>query len=207
MFFLQYNILYLLCRLGVANSHLLHCYMSLDPRVPQLVFIVRAWAKAKGLRQLSNYALTLMVLYFLQTRSPPVIPSLQQGFNTWTKDQSDLNSTDDDGFDKSGSVQLESELVDNWDCSFFKVISRLSPSQNSKSLSEYCIILFFSSEILVNKQNWFEPNLSMIVFLVKYYMYFALMFYTCMLLCSLFCDKNCLSSWVITSNEAQQSEK
>ena len=140
----------------MANSNLLYCYMSLDPRVPQLVFIVRAWAKAKGLtvgRQLSNYALTLMVLYFLQTRSPPVIPSLQQGFNAWTNEQSDLNSTDDDGFGKPSSVQLESKLIDNWDCSFFKDISRLSPSQNAKSLSEYCIYSLSSRDFSEQTNN------------------------------------------------------
>ena len=114
--------------------------MSLDSRVPQLVFIVRAWAKAKGLsvgKQLSNYALTLMVLYFLQTQTLPVVPSLQQRVHAWVKEQSDLQSTSDHGCDKSGDVQLE--MIDNWDCSFFKGVSRLSPSQNTKSLSEYSI--------------------------------------------------------------------
>ena len=66
--------------------------MSLDPRIPQLIFIVKAWAKAKGLsvyRQLSNYALTVLVLYFLQIQVPPVIPSLQEGFSAWIKKETD----------------------------------------------------------------------------------------------------------------------
>ena len=127
----------------MANSNLLHCYMSLDPRVPQLVFIVRAWAKAKGLtlgRQLSNYALTLMVLYFLQVQTPPVIPSLQQGIDAWINERSDLHSDCD--CDEPSHVQFESEVIDNWDCSFFKHTSRLSPSQNTKSLSEYISFSF-----------------------------------------------------------------
>ena len=130
------------CRLGVTNSNLLHSYVSLDPRVSQLVFVVRAWAKAKGLtvgRQLGSYALTLMVLYFLQTRSPPVIPSLQRGFSSWIKED-DLHSTNDIcDFDKLGSSQLEPELIDNWDCSFLRDTSKLAPSLNTESLSEYNI--------------------------------------------------------------------
>lgn len=127
----------------MANSDLLHSYVSLDPRVSQLVFVVRAWAKAKGLtvgRQLSSYALTLMVLYFLQTRSPPVIPSLQWGFSTWVKEEDDLHSTSDFGFDKLGSSQLEPVLIDNWNCSFLRDTSKLAPSLNTESLSEYNIL-------------------------------------------------------------------
>ena len=120
-----------LFRLGVANSDLLRCYMSLDPRIPQLVFIVRAWAKAKALtagRHLTSYALTLMVLYFLQIQDPPVIPSLQQGFELWIKQQSHSS--------ESLVQELESVMIDNWNCSFFTDVTRLSSSNNSKSLSK-----------------------------------------------------------------------
>lgn len=134
-------------RLGVANSDLLRCYMLLDPRVPRLVFVVRAWAKAKGLavcKQLSNYALTIMVLYFLQTQIPPVIPSLQLGFGSWIKNQSDQCN----GSDNGTRTQLESQIIGNWDCSFFRDFSRLSPSANSKSLSLLLeeFFLFFSTD-------------------------------------------------------------
>lgn len=123
----------------MANSNLLRCYVSLDPRIPQLVFIVRAWAKAKTLtvgRQLSNYALTLMVLYFLQMQNPPVIPSLQQGFDSWIKEQSDSCKTNDHGCSEQPNAELGSNVIDNWNWSFFKNVDRLSPSQNTKSLSK-----------------------------------------------------------------------
>ena len=115
--------------------------MSLDPRIPQLVFIVRAWAKAKAIslsKQLSNYALTLMVLYFLQVQDPPVIPSLQQELKTWIKDTSDSCTTKDHGY----ALEPNSEIIDNWNCSFFTDVARLSPSQNTKSLSKYMSDLF-----------------------------------------------------------------
>ena len=124
----------------MANSDLLRCYMLLDPRVPQLVFIVRAWARAKGLtvgKQLSNYALTLMVLYFLQMRTPPVMPSLQRGFDSWIKELSGSQNTDDNDHHSLVVKQLESDVIDGWECSFFKDTHRLSMSQNDTSLSKY----------------------------------------------------------------------
>ena len=128
-----------LFRLGVANSDLLHCYMSLDPRIPQLVFIVRAWAKAKALtagRHLTSYALTLMVLYFLQTQDPPVIPSLQQGFESWIKQRPHSTNKESHGYHESLVEELESTVIDNWNCSFFTDVTRLSSSNNNKSLSK-----------------------------------------------------------------------
>ncbi|XP_074622924.1 poly(A) RNA polymerase, mitochondrial-like isoform X1 [Acropora palmata] len=130
-------------RLGVANSELLRCYMSLDPRIPQLIFIVKAWAKAKGLsvyRQLSNYALTVLVLYFLQIQVPPVIPSLQQGFSAWIKKETDEHY--------ASCIYLEPQPIDSWDCSFFKDFSRLMPSINAKSVGQLLeeFFLFFSTE-------------------------------------------------------------
>lgn len=125
--------------LGVANSDLLRCYMSLDPRIPQLVFIVRAWAKAKALtvgKHLSNYALTLMVLYFLQTQNPPVIPSLQQGYEPWIKDQSDSCNKESHGYHESLVKELESKMIGNWNCSFFTDVGKLSSSKNNKNLSK-----------------------------------------------------------------------
>ena len=128
-----------LFRLGVANSDLLRCYMSLDPRIPQLVFIVRAWAKAKALtagRQLTSYALTVMVLYFLQTQNPPVIPSLRQGFESWVKEQSNSYNKESHGYQESRVKELESKMIDNWNCSFFTDVARLASSNNDKSLSK-----------------------------------------------------------------------
>ena len=113
--------------------------MSLDPRIPQLVFIMRAWAKAKVLtvgRHLSSYAVTLMVLYFLQTQNPPVIPSLQQGFESWIKEQSHSCNKESCGYHKLLVEELESKMIDNWNCSFFTDVARLSSSNNNKSLSK-----------------------------------------------------------------------
>ena len=67
-------------RLAMRNTELLHYYSTADERVRPLVYTVRHWAKAvrpKGVK-LSNYALTLMVVYYLQNRSPAILPSVDQ---------------------------------------------------------------------------------------------------------------------------------
>lgn len=67
---------------GVYMSELLYMYGQLDERVQPLVFCVRQWAKCVGLtnpnpgRWISNFSLTLLVLYFLQSLKQPLLPSI-----------------------------------------------------------------------------------------------------------------------------------
>ncbi|XP_047532411.1 poly(A) RNA polymerase gld-2 homolog A-like isoform X1 [Vanessa atalanta] len=65
---------------GIRNTNLLYCYSRMDWRVRPLVAITKLWARAHRIndarrRTLSSYALTLMVLHFLQCgTSPAVLP-------------------------------------------------------------------------------------------------------------------------------------
>lgn len=109
--------------------------MALDPKVAQLVYIIRSWAKALGISggdsgQLTSYALTLMVIYFLQTTNPPVIPSLQN-ISEWPMN-AEMKSGDEN--DKGNDVQ--DCYIDGWDCSFFQDITKLSPSLNIKPVGK-----------------------------------------------------------------------
>ena len=72
-------------RSGVYMSELLHLYGELDHRVRPLVFTIRNWARSQNItldglpnQHLSNFMVTLLVLYFLQTRPVPVLPSIKK---------------------------------------------------------------------------------------------------------------------------------
>lgn len=69
--------------LALHNTHLLSSYAAIDPRVKYLCYIMKVFTKMCDIGDasrgsLSSYAYTLMVLYFLQQRNPPVIPVLQE---------------------------------------------------------------------------------------------------------------------------------
>ncbi|KAF9197022.1 hypothetical protein BGZ50_002733 [Haplosporangium sp. Z 11] len=70
--------------LGVYNSKLIATYRKIDDRFRPLFFAIRHMAKKHGILGankgfLSSYALTLMLITFLQSQvSPPILPRLQQ---------------------------------------------------------------------------------------------------------------------------------
>ncbi|GAB6033326.1 Terminal uridylyltransferase 7 [Chamberlinius hualienensis] len=69
--------------LGTRNTQMLLMYSQIDPRVAVLGYTMKYFAKLCDIGDasrgsLSSYAYTLMVLYFLQQRNPPVIPVLQE---------------------------------------------------------------------------------------------------------------------------------
>ncbi len=68
--------------LALWNTRLLADYAKVDPRVRQLGYVVKHWAKKRAINEpyhgtLSSYAFLLMVINFLQQRRPPVLPCLQ----------------------------------------------------------------------------------------------------------------------------------
>ncbi|XP_056142111.1 terminal uridylyltransferase 7 [Lampris incognitus] len=69
--------------LALHNTHLLASYALIDKRVKLLCYVMKVFAKMCDIGDasrgsLSSYAYTLMVLFFLQQRNPPVIPVLQE---------------------------------------------------------------------------------------------------------------------------------
>ncbi|PNY09291.1 poly(A) RNA poly(A)merase cid11-like protein [Trifolium pratense] len=92
--------------LAVVNTKLLRDYANIDARLRQLAFIIKHWAKSRGVNEtyhgtLSSYAYVLMCIHFLQQRRPAILPCLQ-------------------GMEPTYSV-----TVDNVDCAFFDKVEKL----------------------------------------------------------------------------------
>ncbi|XP_026865044.2 speckle targeted PIP5K1A-regulated poly(A) polymerase isoform X2 [Electrophorus electricus] len=114
-------------RLAVRNTRFLQLCSALDSRVRPLVYTVRFWAKQKQLAGnpfgggplLNNYALTLLVVFYLQSVEPPVLPTVE----------------------KLRGMACEEEVcvIDGWDCTFPSQPFSVPPSKNTDDL---CTLLF-----------------------------------------------------------------
>ncbi|KAL9434995.1 hypothetical protein AB3S75_021290 [Citrus x aurantiifolia] len=104
--------------LAVVNTKLLRDYAQIDVRLQQLAFIVKHWAKSRGVNvtyqgTLSSYAYVLMCIHFLQQRRPAILPCLQ-------------------GMEKTYSV-----TVDDIECAYFDQVDKLHGfgSRNKESIA------------------------------------------------------------------------
>ncbi|XP_076929972.1 UTP:RNA uridylyltransferase 1-like [Bidens hawaiensis] len=105
--------------LAVINTKLLRDYSKIDPRLRQLAFIVKHWAKSRGVNEtyqgtLSSYAYVLMCIHFLQQRTPSILPCLQ-------------------GMETTYKVN-----VDDVECSYFDQVEKLQGfgSRNGESIAQ-----------------------------------------------------------------------
>ncbi|XP_028331788.1 terminal uridylyltransferase 7-like isoform X2 [Gouania willdenowi] len=95
--------------LALHNTRMLASYAAIDRRVKVLCYVMKVFAKMCDIGEasrgsLSSYAYTLMVLFFLQQRNPPVIPVLQEIYDGEKKPQ---------------------VLVDGWNVYFFDDLKNL----------------------------------------------------------------------------------
>lgn len=115
---------------GYYMSELLYLFGEIDDRVRPLVFCIRKWASAAGItnqspgRWISNFSLTLLVIYFLQNVNNPVLPSLSLLTKSATKE--------------------DVRIVDgNINCTFLRDLRQLKfQTENNDSLS-YLLTQFF----------------------------------------------------------------
>ncbi|XP_037693891.1 poly(A) RNA polymerase, mitochondrial isoform X2 [Choloepus didactylus] len=107
-------------RIALKSSELLYIYGALDSRVRALVFSIRCWARAHSLTSsipgawITNFSLTMMVIFFLQRRSPPILPTL------------DYLKTLADAEDKC--------IIEGHNCTFISDLNRIKPSENTETL-------------------------------------------------------------------------
>lgn len=109
-------------RVAIKSTELLYLYGELDPRVRYLVFTVRCWARAHGITSsipgawITNFSLTVMVLFFLQKRNPPIIPTL------------------DHLKDLAGPA--DKSMIEGNDCTFVRDFSKVQLQNNTETLEE-----------------------------------------------------------------------
>nr|XP_006135950.1 terminal uridylyltransferase 7 isoform X2 [Pelodiscus sinensis] len=123
--------------LALHNTRLLSSYGAIDPRVKYLCYTMKVFTKMCDIGDasrgsLSSYAYTLMVLYFLQQRKPPVIPVLQEIYKEPKKPEI---------------------LVDGWNIYFFDKVDELQAcwpdyGSNTESVGELWLGLlrFYTEE-------------------------------------------------------------
>ncbi|XP_069084349.1 terminal uridylyltransferase 7 isoform X2 [Pleurodeles waltl] len=123
--------------LALHNTRLLAAYAAFDPRVKYLCYIMKVFTKMCDIGDasrgsLSSYAYTLMVLYFLQQRDPPVIPVLQEIYTGPRKPEI---------------------MVEGWNVHFFDKLDELSScwpnyGKNKESVGELWLALlrFYTEE-------------------------------------------------------------
>ena len=112
-------------RLAIRNTELIKAYAALDDRIRPLAITLKNWGAAKrltgsGSHQISNYALVLMLLHFLQRTQPPVVPVLQI-------------SPENEIFLETDITVPEKILIEGWDCSFVSTTKR-DEKTNEESL-------------------------------------------------------------------------
>lgn len=73
--------------IGVYNSLLIKHCLSLDKRIKPLMILIKYWARQceiSGCRKISNYAIVLLVIFYLQQPEPGILPPLMEFQKTCT---------------------------------------------------------------------------------------------------------------------------
>ena len=98
--------------LAVHNTQLLNTYGKADPRVRPLAYLIKRWAKRRKLNNaaestLSSYGYLLMMIHYLQSVQPPILPVLSLLPSSW--------DGTDDGHAEEGSPDLPAVNVPSAD--------------------------------------------------------------------------------------------
>ncbi|XP_019386883.1 PREDICTED: poly(A) RNA polymerase, mitochondrial [Crocodylus porosus] len=107
-------------RIALRSSELLYIYGNFDSRVRALVFGIRCWARTHGITSstsgpwITNFSLTMMVLFFLQKRKPPILPTLAE-----LKNLADAE---------------DKHVIGGHDCTFVSNLNKINQTENTETL-------------------------------------------------------------------------
>ncbi|KAG2203644.1 hypothetical protein INT47_011738 [Mucor saturninus] len=83
--------------ISLQNTRMIKTYVAIDPRVRPLILIIKHWTKQRKLNDaasggtLSTYTWTCMIIHFLQTRNPPILPKLHEIPHALSGDNVEIN--------------------------------------------------------------------------------------------------------------------
>ncbi|KAK6633689.1 hypothetical protein RUM44_004296 [Polyplax serrata] len=110
--------------LSVQNSRMIKWIISFDPRIKAMILFLKYWIclnKLHGRPSFSSYAMTLMVIFFLQQLSDPILPCIE--------------------FFKVNHVGPRLTIA-GWDCNFSVPKDKLPKISNNSSLPELLLGFF-----------------------------------------------------------------
>ncbi|KAL7076248.1 hypothetical protein ACQ4LE_004442 [Meloidogyne hapla] len=117
--------------LAIHNSELLKLYTEFDERVAPLGFAIKCWAKLYGINDastgsISSYAYIVMLIYYLQRCSPPILPFLQQ-----------------EEFIINNNSLLVNKIVEGWKVYYTKDINLIKENFKSKFTNKQTLAELF----------------------------------------------------------------
>lgn len=115
---------------GLYMSELLYLLGEIDERVKPLTFCIRRWASTTGItnpspgRWISNFSLTVLVIFFLQHLKTPILPPMNLLVKSATKDD----------------VRVADEKIN---CTFLRDLNNLKFQRENTDSLIYLLIQFF----------------------------------------------------------------
>lgn len=115
---------------GFYISELIYVLGHVDNRLYPLVFTIKKWAEVNEItnrnpgKWISNFSLSLLVIFFLQNRTPAVLPTIEA--------LKSMASTDD--------IRT---TIDGLDCTFLRDVTQIPVSENKENL-ETLLMKFFN---------------------------------------------------------------
>ncbi|XP_045452125.1 poly(A) RNA polymerase, mitochondrial-like [Melitaea cinxia] len=103
--------------LGTQNSRLIAFLLQSDPRLTPMAVVIKYWARVNGFSgtgKLTNYALTMLVIFYLQQAPVSILPPVEL-------------------LQRDPETEI---IVDGWNAGFSDDYDRLPESTNTSSISE-----------------------------------------------------------------------